>query len=881
MDMKNKLYLILTLSLCLLMAFNACTDEETPVAPLLPENGLCISLNLNGKSLVASRATEEGNDALNENAIEYVDFFIFKNDNDSTLYKHYPKQTLTAIVNDTTAYYTLESGKDWADTITAGWRLYAVVNHKGTISGINQLADLKGLTVTDTSIPKRQSLSGSTTDTDTTQATKLFLMDGYVDFTANDITNGKASKVVQKTVEVKRAAAKVRVNIYRAPNWPTDATITTDSIMGAVRNYATTTKLLTSSADIADNGLKTDYQNLAPYSQGTPGQYPDSLYINSLVFYSFANDWSNDKQKETTLRIDVPYDKASTDEIERPHNYYKIVMMLNGKNKLERNKLYDIDVSIAYDGAEEKDDPVELTNTGYKIAEWNTDTISVQRNDPADYLILSDYHLDMRNETDAQITFYSSNVIDTIEVIGFSTNAGKLVKPSDDNYNDDASFAKTTPATFAYPGEVMPASEYETLLTGTSAQDVPGAFYVNKDNYRIDITQDRKGGNQVINTASYTITKRAPNADEKIFVTWPGNQSVSGVIDIYSEIPVNVTKRYITLRVTMQKRYSTGTITRYVVIEQYPLEYITFRPGLVSYMSDSVPNRNNNGTVHYIYDCPPVFWEYDDTDKKNVKWFNEINLKNGGYAYGDSIIKYLKGHVPDEANMKSKFYLAEETWTDAEGTHYGEIFQIQSSYLTQEDKDDNGGYSANKNDSLIGIVTNGSASNNSMYLVTITVTSPQYIISYPKTVGTGSEVKADSTEANNNLVSPKFMIASQLGNNSAMADWEVAYAQCHKYVEVGVDGTVYDDWRLPTKAELEIIKGYQLDDDVYDITMNKVLNSDGDTQPRYWTAQKGWYVETTGAGTAQRHGSKYYSGEDDNDPTKVRVRCRCVRDVKE
>lgn len=29
------------------------------------------------------------------------------------------------------------------------------------------------------------------------------------------------------------------------------------------------------------------------------------------------------------------------------------------------------------------------------------------------------------------------------------------------------------------------------------------------------------------------------------------------------------------------------------------------------------------------------------------------------------------------------------------------------------------------------------------------------------------------------------------------------------YVEVAEDGTVYDDWRLPTRAELDIILNYQ------------------------------------------------------------------------
>lgn len=60
------------------------------------------------------------------------------------------------------------------------------------------------------------------------------------------------------------------------------------------------------------------------------------------------------------------------------------------------------------------------------------------------------------------------------------------------------------------------------------------------------------------------------------------------------------------------------------------------------------------------------------------------------------------------------------------------------------------------------------------------------------------------------------MIASQLGAvASGNLDYnyedgiEMAASHCKEYVEVAKDGTVYDDWRLPTKAEIEIIARFQ------------------------------------------------------------------------
>lgn len=53
------------------------------------------------------------------------------------------------------------------------------------------------------------------------------------------------------------------------------------------------------------------------------------------------------------------------------------------------------------------------------------------------------------------------------------------------------------------------------------------------------------------------------------------------------------------------------------------------------------------------------------------------------------------------------------------------------------------------------------------------------------------------------------MIASQLGAVYDVNSVEMAASHCEQYVEVDTDGNVYDDWRLPTRAEVEIIIDYQ------------------------------------------------------------------------
>ena len=118
---------------------------------------------------------------------------------------------------------------------------------------------------------------------------------------------------------------------------------------------------------------------------------------------------------------------------------------------------------------------------------------------------------------------------------------------------------------------------------------------------------------------------------------------------------------------------------------------------------------------------------------------------------------------------------------------------------------------------------NVSLNNHRMYHVVITASSDEYTLGVPRI----TDGKTDPGSDNAQLVSPSFMLASQLGAVMAIQDLEGAAEHCERYVEVAKDGTVYDDWRLPTKAEIEIIYKYQNDSDA----MDEVLAGN-----RYWSA---------------------------------------------
>ncbi len=95
----------------------------------------------------------------------------------------------------------------------------------------------------------------------------------------------------------------------------------------------------------------------------------------------------------------------------------------------------------------------------------------------------------------------------------------------------------------------------------------------------------------------------------------------------------------------------------------------------------------------------------------------------------------------------------------------------------------------------------GNLDNRCMYVIEITSTSNTYTISHPKI--------DDNGLSQDNVVSPAFMIASQLGAVTTFGNGNAAAIHCRTYREVDTSGKKYDGWRLPTLNELNIIKEYQ------------------------------------------------------------------------
>lgn len=328
--------------------------------------------------------------------------------------------------------------------------------------------------------------------------------------------------------------------------------------------------------------------------------------------------------------------------------------------------------------------------------------------------------------------------------------------------------------------------------------------------------------------------------------------ALNGPMTITSKDPLNKTVLYFTLTVKNEQGEE-----RTVTVRHYPLEYITGVAGAYSYL--------NNGDYTGEWESSWDRLEYDNTRKAEE---DEIYTINDDVP--DYIMRGLDGHIGNRVEMKSKFYIENDE-------EVGRIFRIDEDYEDQ----DKLGYE-NSDGLAYKVADNKSTgSNNMMYHVVVTSTSGDYVLARP--IMNGGVVDPGRRD-NDSFVSPSFMLASQLGNSSAVT-WSTAQAQCRDYIEVAVDEndmeTVYDDWRLPTAAEIGILIRYQSDKRVNtgreDGVMSHILNYNGapeedrKSNPNYWVSSRNTYVEVYETFDSNNHVKTAESNEE--------YRVRCVRDV--
>ena len=244
--------------------------------------------------------------------------------------------------------------------------------------------------------------------------------------------------------------------------------------------------------------------------------------------------------------------------------------------------------------------------------------------------------------------------------------------------------------------------------------------------------------------------------------------------------------RYMTFTVTNQDG-KTQTFT----VNQYPTLYITHDMGKYSYRSDFGGTNYADGPGSPNYSGASWTgsgWSYSSTASGSVFFGSKVALgREGSYTINYA---YFRNSTSSSAST-SRFY---------------------------------------------------GLDNPRMYHIHVTATSDKYTVARPRLDDDGY---TEGSAENAMLVSPSFMTASQLGATQQLSGGVAqARAHCEQYIEVTDEGVAYDDWRLPTAAEIQIIIDHQEVSDA----MATIL-----TEGAYYCAYNpdtGGYTKATGKGSS-------------------------------
>lgn len=318
----------------------------------------------------------------------------------------------------------------------------------------------------------------------------------------------------------------------------------------------------------------------------------------------------------------------------------------------------------------------------------------------------------------------------------------------------------------------------------------------------------------------------------------------TGYLKIASATPTNNVPKYIRISVENQQG-----VTDTLFVEQYPLEYFTSEQSWYSYVDDGTLGQPNSS-------C----FSYEQAPTRNSNGDDRVYAgSGGGYVIGFwdlqffSMVVYSTNATNGESVIYQYYYNnpINVFWHDNDWN-----LQLYTDW------------------SLFGgnpVTVN--LNNARIYHLYLTSTSGQHRLGIPQTDSNGYTV---NTPDNNLLVSPSLMVASQLGCTKAWGNRSEVEQHCKQYVEKTAAGAVYDDWRLPTRAEMDVLTYYQRPGTTADPNPSVVKQ----TFRAYWYwCADGPYENKYGISTYDfgSEGGTDWGGysTSQNEPA-----VRCVRDVK-
>ena len=796
--------------ICCLLSLSAVSCLQEDILSVVNDD---IVLSFDGAAMTRAADTSA------EEAVSYVDVMIF---NFSKAKVHHER----IICNGAKSFTLAAKRADFS--ANAGYYVYLVANASASSSDFAAVSNIQDL---NSMVQEDQGLMFANVG-DTRHD---FLMDA-VAYTGNtepssprtvELNDGIMSNSTYLNATLRRAAAKVLVTIHEGPNVSFASADNSTAARYYMRNCPSSTVIIGGSP-MSNPVLVTPSEPKAQNANFVWGS--DKI---TVAAYGYEYNWKDESihDKETSIIVNVPM--VINGELQE-NNWYKVPVSQN--SCFERNHIYAVDVTINALGATNQDDPQEMDEVRYDVVKWEDVNVNVAQGSGTQYLQLNTNHVNMYNVNvdNSTLTFASSSPIASITL-----NEAYFYDYLDKRVNVSSKFPT------AYQG--INATWETGSLNGGITINSP---FVSKTDHEIEAEiaalgkaptvldepevpvnpevsapnpQDlvNKYNNGVSNNRRITYT--GEGADVKFSATGNSQTGRNNAASAQEEYDAAYAKYLEWNALSSEEKqaakdkYESDLATydsRYQQYQSSLAAYNTYTKQVEAIRSASGNNTHSNAIRYMSF---TVTNQTGQTAEFTVAQHPTIYITNehGQYSYRTDF-----NWTGLESNSNNQYSGA--NWTGAAGTYWSYTEGSSGSNFFAAKK---ATYSSNGSSSISYVDWEDGRESTSafntfnnprIYHVHITATSSIYTVARPRLDADGF---TESSPENTKLVSPSFMIASQLGatdissrDSELPGGVEQAKRHCEQYVEVAsVDGVMvhYDDWRLPTAAEIDIIIQHQ------------------------------------------------------------------------
>lgn len=596
----------------------------------------------------------------------------------------------------------------------------------------------------------------------------------------------------------------------------------------------------------------------------------DNVPQFKIITYDYATNWGdNAEERAPFVLLSFPFRKTEGGNVTTSYNYFRVPLCDESKvHELKRNHIYKVDATISGEGSTSLSDNEKDVRLNYQVIDWVTDEnekINVEAK-KFYYFYVTPKTYDLRGEgtQSVNLTYYApanSNVkIKNVKVYYYNKDANQVYQYGGNStqlsnefssFTTPSSVAQTTTVTVNTDGTISISSgalanravKYISFTAFTTFVDENGQSKTLSEevfikHFPTDNIQSIEGewSTKISGGTARIIREYSNNPYEDGWDSWDGygnfevteslyDQATEGKYTTTAEEPIGTPSDYDRASTTQ----SGGNNS------QMQSAFRTAVPQNSRQAANSEANAYKDPNSNYWY------WGTGSTTTNGNSydwegwWYN--------YRYQNYYRRiYYKNVTHYHANVYYRDVVVNTDWV---------LWDIDSKtgHSTRRTVSDNNftakifynGYAHDINDgnsnnhlSTIGSITGTTLTNNHMYVVQISSTSDDYILGRPT---------VSNYQSQDHVVSPAFMIASQLGATLPFNNGADAARHCGQYMEVATDGTHYSGWRLPTKEEINVIIDYQ---NTIPETMAEVLGGS-----YYWTLDgSSAYVSSGSGGSA-------------------------------